>query len=170
MDPWRSFCERLRAASPCKFLRDSESTNGDHGGESMRHLSQYTAQILNNGPKTQQIGHKKWRGFSIASRLEMCARRISDNGPERNGPLPVSILSHLLTRFFLSFTIQTPSRPIQSGFFSLVYPFGVFFVLFAIFLIRLSDGPSQTYLNFLKIIFFTTSSILVKNGFERVFW
>ena len=37
---WRLFWERLWAASPCKFLCDSESTNGDHGGESMRYLSQ----------------------------------------------------------------------------------------------------------------------------------
>ena len=39
MDPWRSFWERLWAASHCEFLRDSELTNGNHGGESMRQLS-----------------------------------------------------------------------------------------------------------------------------------
>ena len=33
--------ERLWAASPWESLCDSKSTNGDHGGESMRHLSHY---------------------------------------------------------------------------------------------------------------------------------
>ena len=36
----RSFWERLWAASPCKFLRDSESMSGDHGEESMCQLLQ----------------------------------------------------------------------------------------------------------------------------------
>ena len=38
-DPWGSFWERLWASSSCESLCDSEVTNGDHGGESMRQLS-----------------------------------------------------------------------------------------------------------------------------------
>ena len=56
MDPWRSFWERLWAASPCEFLRDSKSTNGDHGGESMRHLSHWTIPYAYSDPSVHIVG------------------------------------------------------------------------------------------------------------------